>query len=147
MNLTLDLKTQNRHRPTCLSLCERVGAIGSAGGVSVTEPGRASGLGVALSEALAGVVCRAQIVLLAAVDVANQHIAAVVGVSVPTALTWRGRHHRQGLAGLGDTPRPGRPRTIDHRAIVTATLTPPPKRLGVTHRSSRLPAAGCRPPG
>jgi transposase len=36
--------------------------------------------------------------------------------------------------------RPGRPRPVDHRAIVAATLTLPPKRLGVTHWSSRLVA-------
>src|SRR5688500_15020477 len=32
-----------------------------------------------------------------------------------------------------------RPRELDHAAIVTtATLTPPPKKLGVTHWSTRL---------
>jgi len=56
-------------------------------------------------------------------------------------ITWRGRYERRGLAGLDDAPRSGRPRTIDHDRIVTATLTPPPKRLGVTHWSSRLLAA------
>ncbi|GAB2469266.1 hypothetical protein GCM10007967_24100 [Xylanimonas ulmi] len=56
-------------------------------------------------------------------------------------LTWRERYQESGLAGLGDAPRSGRPRRIDHRAIVTATLTAPPKRLGVTHWSSRLLAA------
>jgi hypothetical protein len=30
------------------------------------------------------------------------------------------------------------PSQIDHRAIVAATLDPPPKKLGVTHWSSRL---------
>jgi hypothetical protein len=39
---------------------------------------------------------------------------------------------------LSDLPRSGRPRELDHRAIVTATLKPPPKKLGVTHWSSRL---------
>lgn len=40
--------------------------------------------------------------------------------------------------GLADEPRPGRPRTVDHAAIVSATLKPPPKKLGVTPWSSRL---------
>ena len=38
-----------------------------------------------------------------------------------------------------DEPRPGRPRSIDHDRIITETLKPPPKKLGVTHWSS--PAA------
>jgi hypothetical protein len=42
------------------------------------------------------------------------------------------------MAGLNDRDRPGRPRTLDHRAIVAETLKPPPKKLGVTHWSSRL---------
>jgi len=43
--------------------------------------------------------------------------------------------------GLADEDRPGRPRHVDHLAIIAATLTPPPKSLGVTHWSSRLLAA------
>jgi transposase len=42
------------------------------------------------------------------------------------------------MAGLAEQQRPGRPRRIDRAAILTATLTPPPKALGVTHWSSRL---------
>src|SRR3954449_8179205 len=44
----------------------------------------------------------------------------------------------QRIAGLAEVRRPGRPRVIDQAAIVTATLTPPPKKLGVTHWSTRL---------
>ena len=44
----------------------------------------------------------------------------------------------RGLAGLVGRRRPGRPRQVDRAAIITATLTPPPKSLGVTHWSSRL---------
>ena len=86
----------------------------------------------------AGAARRARIVLLAAEGRANSHIAATVGVSVPTVLMWRQRYQSRGLQGLGDAPRSGRPRTVDHAAIVTATLKPPPKSLGVTHWSSRL---------
>ena len=40
--------------------------------------------------------------------------------------------------GSEDAPRPGRPRKLDHAAIIAATLKPPPLKLGVTHWSSRL---------
>ena len=86
----------------------------------------------------AGTAKRARIVLLAADGVANTRITELAGASLPTVLLWRSRYQAQGLAGLGDVARTGRPRTIDHAAIVTATLTPPPKKLGVTHWSSRL---------
>jgi len=81
---------------------------------------------------------RARIVLLAAEGKANTRIAELVGVTVTTVLSWRGRYQTKGLAGLSDAPRSGRPRQVDHRAVVAATLKPPPKRLGVTHWSSRL---------
>jgi len=61
-----------------------------------------------------------------------------VGTSRPTVIGWRDRYQAKGIAGLEDEQRPGRPRSIDHAAIVTATLTPPPKKLGITHWSTRL---------
>jgi hypothetical protein len=51
---------------------------------------------------------------------------------------WGGRYEQRGMKGLADEPRAGRPRQVDPRAVVAATLTPPPKKLGVTHWSSRL---------
>lgn len=39
---------------------------------------------------------------------------------------------------LEDDARSGRPRSVDHREIVSATLMRPPKKYGVTHRSWRL---------
>jgi len=81
---------------------------------------------------------RARIVLLAADGVANTRIAELVDATVTTVLGWRERYQSKGLAGLADAPRPGRPRTLDHRAIVAETLKPPPKKFGVTHWSSRL---------
>lgn len=86
----------------------------------------------------AGLVLRARIVLLAADGVSNTEIASRTGVSRPTVISWRVRYERSGLAGLDDLPRSGRPRTLDHGQIVSATLLPPPKKLGVTHWSSRL---------
>lgn len=81
---------------------------------------------------------RARMVLLAADGVANQEIADRVGASRTTVIVWRARYQERGLAGLEDAERTGRPRELDHRAIVAETLRPPPKKLGVTHWSSRL---------
>jgi transposase len=86
----------------------------------------------------AGLAQRARIVLLAADGVSNTEIAGRVGVSRPTVTGWRARYRDRGMAGLSDLPRSGRPRVVDHRRIVAATLRPPPKALGVTHWSSRL---------
>ncbi|KRB47903.1 transposase [Terrabacter sp. Root181] len=90
------------------------------------------------SSGRAGLAQRARIVLLAADGESNTAIAARVGVSRPTVIDWRNRYAAQGISGLDDDPRSGRPRTIDHRRIVAVTLRPPPKKYGVTHWSSRL---------
>ncbi len=90
------------------------------------------------SSVRAGLAQRARIVLLAAEGESNTAIAAKVGVSRPTVIDWRNRYAAEGIAGLDDDPRSGRPRTIDHREIVAQTLRPPPKKYGVTHWSSRL---------
>ena len=76
--------------------------------------------------------------MLAADGMANTRISEVVGVSVPTVLKWRSRYLQDGLDGLLDAQRPGRPRHVDHADVVSATLMPPPKKYGVTHWSSRL---------
>lgn len=81
---------------------------------------------------------RARIVLLAAEGVANTRIAELVDSTVMTVLNWRGRYEERGVAGLATAPKSGRPRELDHRAIVAQTLKPPPKKLGVTHWSTRL---------
>jgi transposase len=90
------------------------------------------------SSVRAGLAQRARIVLLAADGVSNTAIAERIGVSRPTVIGWRDRYLARGIAGLEDEQRPGRPRRIDHAAIVTATLSPPPTKLGVTHWSTRL---------
>jgi transposase len=89
----------------------------------------------------AGLAQRARIVLLAADGLTNVEIATQVGVSRPTVTGWRARYGRSGIGGLSDEARSGRPRTIDHSKIVATTLKSPPKKLGVTHWSSRLLAA------
>jgi transposase len=86
----------------------------------------------------AGLAQRARIVLLAAEGVAVKDIVARVGVSKPTVIGWKKRYIAEGLAGLEDRPKPGRRRVVDEAAVVSATLEPPPERLGVTHWSTRL---------
>ena len=93
------------------------------------------------SSARAGLAQRARIVLLASEGVKNAEIADRVGVTRPTVNLWRSRYVEQGLAGLADLDRPGRPATVDQRMIIAETLRPPPTSLGVTHWSSRLLAA------
>jgi transposase len=86
----------------------------------------------------AGLAARARIVLLAAEGTPNVEIARLVGVSRPTVNAWRVRYAEHGMPGLADEQRSGRKRSVDPRRIVTETLMPPPKSLGVTHWSSRL---------
>ncbi|ABW09531.1 hypothetical protein Franean1_0064 [Parafrankia sp. EAN1pec] len=52
---------------------------------------------------------RAAIVLAAADGVPNTTIATDLGVCEDTVGKWRGRFAREGLAGLADRPRSGRP--------------------------------------
>jgi transposase len=92
----------------------------------------------------AGLAQRARIVLLAADGVSNVEISERLGVSKPTVTSWRDRYRDGGIAALDDLPRSGRPRTLDHREIVAATLKSPPVKLGVTHWSSRLLARHLR---
>lgn len=86
----------------------------------------------------AGLARRARIVLLAADGVAVKDIVTLVGASKPTVIGWKRRYGADGIAGLQDLPKVGRPPVIDEVAVVLATLEPPPERLGVTHWSSRL---------
>ncbi|MDA8324076.1 MAG: helix-turn-helix domain-containing protein [Actinomycetota bacterium] len=89
----------------------------------------------------AGLAQRARIVLLAADGARTAEIVQRTGASKPTVLNWTRRYAAEGLAGLDDRQRPGRPRTADDVAIVLATLTPPPPGLGARRWSSRLLAA------
>jgi transposase len=86
----------------------------------------------------AGLAQRARIVLLAADGVGTNEIVTRVGVSKPTVIAWKKRYAAEGLGGLDDRSKPGRPRTVDELAIVQATLEPPPEQLGVTQWSTRL---------
>jgi DNA-binding CsgD family transcriptional regulator len=55
-------------------------------------------------------VLRARIVLAAAEGEQNSQIAGRLGVAVNTVSKWRKRFVEEGLSGLGDRKRPGRPR-------------------------------------
>ena len=86
----------------------------------------------------AGRVERARIVLAMADGVGTSAAARLLGVSRPTVIKWRHRFAANGIAGLDDEARSGRPKTVDDAAIIAATLEPPPESLAVTHWSSRL---------
>src|SRR3954467_75644 len=81
---------------------------------------------------------RAQIVLAIAAGSGVSETARTLGVSRPTVIKWRDRFAADGLDGLSDQPRSGRPKTIDDAQIIVATLDAPPAALAVTHWSSRL---------
>lgn len=78
-------------------------------------------------------VIRARIVLLAAGGAQNVDIARRVGVCVDVASRWRKRFCLEGLAGLEDRPRSGRPRIFgsDVVAGVKALACEPPEESGV----------------
>ena len=66
----------------------------------------------------AGLVTRAQIVLRCADGIDNQVIAHELGTSRQTVGKWRERFRTDGLMGLYDERRPGRPRTIEEDQIM-----------------------------
>jgi len=83
-------------------------------------------------------VVRAQIVLLAAEGKANKEIAEAIGITRQTVAKWRARFVSQGLEGLYDEHRSGRPRSIEDERIaelITKTLKTTPE--GETHWSCR----------
>jgi transposase len=86
----------------------------------------------------AGLALRARIVLLAADGAGTNEIVTRTGVSKPTVIAWKKRYAAEGIGGLEDRPKPGRPTQVDEVAVVLAILEAPPQKLGVTHWSSRL---------
>jgi transposase len=74
-------------------------------------------------------VSRARIVLRAAEGASNRQIATEVGMSELRVGGWRTKFIAEGIAGLSDRPRSGRPRTIDEatvQRVIAKTLEPPP---------------------
>ena len=89
-----------------------------------------------------GLALRARIVLAAAEGRSNLQVAGDLGVSRPTVGKWRARFLADGLDGLLDEPRPGRPRTVSDAQVedlIVQTLESTPK--GATHWSTRSMAA------
>ena len=78
-------------------------------------------------------VVRARIVLLAAEGAANVEIARRVGVCVDVVSKWRKRFCLQGLAGLKDRPRSGRPRGFGSEVVagIKALACEPPEACAV----------------
>src|ERR1700683_4776413 len=79
-------------------------------------------------------VLRARIVLLAAAGPANRAIAGKLGICEDTARKWRRRYCEQGIEGLADAPRPGRPRVFPAHVVAA-----------VTALASAMPAASGTP--
>ena len=86
----------------------------------------------------AGLAQRARVVLLAADGVGTSGVVRRVGLSKPAVIGWKHRYVAEGVVGLADRAKSGRPRVIDPVEIVLTTLEAPPAELGVTHWSSRL---------
>jgi transposase len=86
----------------------------------------------------AGHAQRARIVLLAGDGIGTNEIVRRVGCSKPTVISWKQRYRDEGVDGLDDRAKPGRPREIDESEIVARTLEAPPEHLAITHWSSRL---------
>lgn len=71
---------------------------------------------------------RAQIVLLAADRLSSADVAKKLNTNRTVVLRWLSRYANEGLAGLNDRPRSGRPKTISsrerHRVVAAACQSP-----------------------
>ena len=85
----------------------------------------------------AGLAQRARIVLLAADRLGTNEIAQRAGVSKPTVISWKRRYAAEGIGGLEDRPRPGKPRTTDDVAAIEKSACP---------RCGARPGEHCRSP-
>ena len=88
-----------------------------------------------------GLVRRAQMILWSANGESDMGIARRLGCKHQTVSHWRDRFVAYGVAGLGDAPRSGRPRTYDDEqvaALLNTVLQSRPK--GRTHWSVRAAA-------
>jgi len=90
------------------------------------------------------IALRARIILCASEGLANNAIAAQLGISRPTVLLWRNRFQRLGVPGLlQDAKRRGRkpalPPEVVQRVVEATLHTTPP---GATHWTTRSMAKG-----
>ncbi|WP_253195668.1 helix-turn-helix domain-containing protein [Streptomyces sp. JHA26] len=84
---------------------------------------------------------RCRIILACATGASNKDVAAQLGSTPHAVGRWRKRFVEHRIAGLGDMPRPGGPRTVTDEqvaAVVTKTLESTPK--NATHWSTRAMA-------
>jgi predicted ArsR family transcriptional regulator len=85
----------------------------SARVVDLSDPDRAALAALTRRTTVAvGLVRRARMVLLAADGIPLDQIARQLGADRTIVRTWVDRYRADGLAGLQDRPRPGRPRTF-----------------------------------
>jgi transposase len=94
------------------------------------------------SRSARSVAFRARIVLECAGGASNAAVAAKLRTTGFTVGLWRNRFIAEGIAGLGDEPRPGAPREVGDEKVeqvVRLTMEKTPK--GATHWSSRMLAA------
>jgi len=85
----------------------------SARVIDLTAAGRAALVRLTHRPSVAaGLVRRARIVLLAAEGLPIRQIARRVGMDHKGVRTWRDRFRVQGVDGLADRPRSGRPRAF-----------------------------------
>lgn len=82
---------------------------------------------------------RAKIVLAAWRGLPNEAIARSLGIGVDTARKWRRRFRREGMPGLYDRPRSGRPPVydLDAHLLIVATVTQQAPRVD-SHWTHRL---------
>ncbi len=111
--------------------------------VVVSELEREQLLSMSRSRSLPhSLVRRAKIVLMAADGCTTKEIAMQCEVTPPAITHWKKRFVAQGLAGLHDEARPGRPRTHDDEAVaelLARVLHEKPD--GATHWSVRSAAS------
>ncbi|MFC9165486.1 IS630 family transposase [Streptomyces fungicidicus] len=84
---------------------------------------------------------RCRIILACATGASNKDVAAQLGSTAHAVGRWRKRFVEHRIAGLGDMPRPGGPRTVTDEqvaAVVKRTLESTPK--NATHWSTRAMA-------
>jgi putative transposase len=77
-----------------------------------------------------GLITRARIVLMAAEGATNNEISEEIGLSHQIVCKWRQRYLKQGLSGLHEELRPGRPRSVSDETVaslVRKTLHTKPK--------------------
>ncbi len=84
---------------------------------------------------------RARIILLSAKGLSGAEVGKQTGVSVQTVSKWRNRYAQEGIDGLTDAPRSGRPRTIsDEKVAEVIGKTLQSKPMSATHWSTTLMA-------